>query len=488
MLPPTRLPSGDELRDLVVDHVVGKGGPRKLWNQLRQRVAYRCLLPELVFQRVFESVGPGFSDLLAALDGAAPNNVHQWLGIQGLAGAPLLTTNFDGLIERASGARVIHLHGIGSRPESLVVRLFQVGLNLPPAIGRLFSEALAGRTLYVMGYSGRDDDVMRELRRNPDSEVRWLVFPGDAPPVLPSVTSVPCDLRALNSAVGRMAGPAKKSRARLAVIFPSLDLDESTRYGVVSKIAVQADDLDLSLRAAMRGFETAQQSWRAAWHAANAAEAARLQGRGDECGVWVSRGLRLRFRERDDVVAALLNMRGLWLLDRAVPRAPQAQHAFERAVEVQLEWAKAEGVDRHGLQARAHLGPIFNNLGWAAATRGDLAGAEDAYRRSLAIKRETGNVIGQAQTAVNLAILFYEHEYYGRARYWRERALQLCSRFGLSAQRGELLMGLGDMACQRGRRVQGVRWLREARNELASTAYAGLLQRAEQLLRTHTLV
>jgi hypothetical protein len=97
--------------------------------------------------------------------GAEPCLTHCVLAA---AGFPVVTTNQDELVERASvllGARVdvLHLHGLASRPGSIVTMLGQYVDGLPARSVRGMRQRIAGCHLVVLGYSGRDLDVMPHL-------------------------------------------------------------------------------------------------------------------------------------------------------------------------------------------------------------------------------------------------------------------------------------------------------------------------------------
>ena len=115
--------------------------------------------------------------------GAEPCLAHYTLAA---AGVPIVTTNQDKLVEKAAQllgitVNVLHLHGIASRPKTIVTMLSQYVDGLSTRTAEAMQARVAGRHLLVVGYSGRDLDVMPHLygaRR-----VTWLHFqPGGGPP------------------------------------------------------------------------------------------------------------------------------------------------------------------------------------------------------------------------------------------------------------------------------------------------------------------
>jgi tetratricopeptide (TPR) repeat protein len=95
------------------------------------------------------------------------------------AGCPIVTTNQDELIELAASelgraADVLHLHGLASDPDSIVTTLSKYVEGLSETTERDFRLQVSGRHLIVVGYSGRDRDVMPILHSA--DRITWLNF------------------------------------------------------------------------------------------------------------------------------------------------------------------------------------------------------------------------------------------------------------------------------------------------------------------------
>ncbi len=101
------------------------------------------------------------------------------------AGFPVVTTNQDELVEEAArqlgtSVDVLHVHGLASDPQSIMTMLSQYVRGLPGGIARLLQDRVHGGHLLVLGYSGRDLDVMPYLYAA--GRVTWLHFqPGAGP-------------------------------------------------------------------------------------------------------------------------------------------------------------------------------------------------------------------------------------------------------------------------------------------------------------------
>jgi tetratricopeptide (TPR) repeat protein len=101
--------------------------------------------------------------VFALLERGAPNVNHVALALSGAR--RIVTTNQDLLLEEAGRRvgrrrRVLHLHGRFDDPRSIITLLSQYVEGLPPTTNDALLKAVDGRRLVVVGYSGRDRDVM----------------------------------------------------------------------------------------------------------------------------------------------------------------------------------------------------------------------------------------------------------------------------------------------------------------------------------------
>ncbi|MDF1490300.1 SIR2 family protein [Tessaracoccus caeni] len=101
-----------------------------------------------------------------------PNDNHLLLA---KLDAEQITLNMDTLIEAAGGS-AWHLHGRWDEPDTIITTVRQYADGLPPeAQARLRAELLDKRVL-VLGYSGRDTDVMPVLARCSPTLLHWVHY------------------------------------------------------------------------------------------------------------------------------------------------------------------------------------------------------------------------------------------------------------------------------------------------------------------------
>lgn len=113
-----------------------------------------------------------------AFHGAKPSAIHR--SLMALDVGTHLTLNFDHLLEEAGARKVIHLHGSVGDPRSLVTTITQYDSGLPKKLSDQFRTAVKDKRVLVVGYSGRDRDVLPLLRVFKPSEIVWLKYPGSS--------------------------------------------------------------------------------------------------------------------------------------------------------------------------------------------------------------------------------------------------------------------------------------------------------------------
>ncbi|MGH2911748.1 MAG: SIR2 family protein [Solirubrobacteraceae bacterium] len=141
-----------------------------VWRLDRQPILQLELVLELLGQNVDPRILVGIFTLLS---GAHPTRAHFLLATYP---GDVVTTNQDLLIEAAArqqGVRsdVLHLHGDWRHPGSVVALISQYVVGLKRRIRDRLLEIVRGREVLVLGYSGRDRDVMPYLAEA--GHVRW---------------------------------------------------------------------------------------------------------------------------------------------------------------------------------------------------------------------------------------------------------------------------------------------------------------------------
>ena len=209
---PSHLPSGGELFRLVIEMLLDSAGVVLDCNSIRElRRIVEDLRLELGLEVLSRHISPGLLvQVYAILRCAVPNYNHLALAVTDVH---VITTNQDILIENAAArlgvsSDVLHLHGRCDRPASVITLISQYMAGLPGATVVRLREKLRARHVLVLGYSGRDRDVMDVLEQSEVAHVQWVQHPG---------SGMSPELQRLQNALGvRMSVESGLARTKLA--------------------------------------------------------------------------------------------------------------------------------------------------------------------------------------------------------------------------------------------------------------------------------
>lgn len=174
---PAKLPSAAELVDEVW------GALRKSLGGLvdddLQKKRVRPQLEKMRMEQFLEILsGPGgvpahiLVNVYRLVGGAAYNDNHLRLAT---LDAMHFTLNMDTLIEDAApGIRVVHLHGVWNRPRSIRTTVTHYSKGLSSRLRARFGRAIRGKNVLVIGYSGRDTDVIPVFDDYPPKNITWV--------------------------------------------------------------------------------------------------------------------------------------------------------------------------------------------------------------------------------------------------------------------------------------------------------------------------
>lgn len=178
---PANLPSGEIFSRKIFD-LLTRTGPTFLETEAVRQLR-RAVTKEIRLEIFLETLA---SEIPAAIvfspfkmfRRAVPNFNHY--AVATLASGVIVTTNQDLLIEEAgkrlrAPRRVIHLHGRCDDVSSIVTIISQYLGGLEPHLRRSFKGVLTGAKVVVIGYSGRDLDVMPLLVNSVAQRVKWVV-------------------------------------------------------------------------------------------------------------------------------------------------------------------------------------------------------------------------------------------------------------------------------------------------------------------------
>ncbi|MFV0533585.1 MAG: SIR2 family protein, partial [Cumulibacter sp.] len=174
---PAELPSAAQLVDEVWTTLCKSLGGLVDADLQRKRV--RPQLEQMRMEQFLEILsGPGgiptriLVNVYQLVGGAAYNENHLRLAT---LDATHFTLNMDTLIEDAApGIHVVHLHGVWNRPRSIRTTVTHYSKGLSRRLRARFGMAIRGKSVLVIGYSGRDTDVIPLFDEYPPKKITWV--------------------------------------------------------------------------------------------------------------------------------------------------------------------------------------------------------------------------------------------------------------------------------------------------------------------------
>jgi tetratricopeptide (TPR) repeat protein len=479
---PCSLPSGPEIKNLVVGSISQVKELRKYRELIRRSPKYSNIVPEIVFQRIYECIGDRLFPFFEILRFANPNFNHKILAsVCMLKGSPILTTNFDLLIDQylTPADLLIHLHGHIGDVEQMTITINRVGKGLQTDIARTMKHLTSSRVICAIGYSGNDNDIRRAIISSEAESILWLVRDW-ADPVIKnlkflkeypgSVFIAKWDLQLFFRKLARKysvvsdsnTNSASLERERRVVLRSwSSELSLADRYAFISKLLIELEEYALSGEVSEKGFRVGKIN-RAGWFKNQTAFAMRMVGDFRRFARFANEAVRHnRIQSNSLGLAMAYNLLGLSKLEKPKSEPRKATPWFRKAIAV-LQ-VKKDRLDPHKAESyQILLGQILNNLGLSLRHEGKDVLALAAYKRSLRLKRISGDLLGFSQTSINISLLYYRGRNFKAAYRWRRVALDLIRKFDLIFQEAYLMREMGSIACQQGRLQSGRRLLRAA--------------------------
>ncbi|MDP2232313.1 MAG: hypothetical protein Q8K89_01645, partial [Actinomycetota bacterium] len=153
---------------------------KHLADRLQSSAEYSRIAPEALFNLLFEAMGPpGLDPVRVFALGHATYPHYCAVQAAELLKSPILTTNFDLLVEEAAGRlsavhrpSILHLHGRVDRLKTIRITMDRVWSGNLPEIRRIMGDSLNDRHVFVGGYRGLDSDVFPLLEDA--RELVWL--------------------------------------------------------------------------------------------------------------------------------------------------------------------------------------------------------------------------------------------------------------------------------------------------------------------------
>lgn len=405
---PSRLPAGGELAlrlfDLTADGAGSRFAPDAI-AELRREIDAGDLRLEVICDLLSRVIDPiTVVSPFGLLRDSPPNRLHLALAL--LRPAALITTNQDLLLERAgerlgAALRVVHLHGRCDRPRSIVTTVAGYLHGFSPRRERELIRAVDGRDLVVLGYSGRDIDVMSTLMKAHPRRVLWIEHGArrDTSELPPELRLAEQHFGARWTRVGRMTGDWLQAR----LTRPQRDAVAQALAGLVPANGSASARLSRRFAAlddATRGLAVSHVLRHAGMPRVARAGLARLLAEhpGDGRVALALAEATFELDELEDAIDAFRKVGGDPALRAdAVLGEVEALRNLSRYADAKASLARlgpiAAGIGDGAARARA-IAAGKCQLGGILRTDGDLDAALDAYRDAELESRAAGDVRG----------------------------------------------------------------------------------------------
>jgi tetratricopeptide (TPR) repeat protein len=505
MVAPTGLPSGKALKELIVNSICNRTPLEKYLDRLLANSHYQQIVPEVMFQEIHNIIGDKIYELYQVLRVAQSNPVHHALAAAAdRHSCSLFTTNFDELVERylKPGLNVCHLHGTLSDPAQMGILITQIGLGVSQAFQQRFFKEGDGKRLYVFGYSGNDKDIIKLINRAGVTDIVWLMRDRSNEWELKNLKGI------LNKDVAIYEDDLGKffDHVSLKIGFPSPPVQEAVNENERSHIAENFKQkittyesfgcLDL-LFYINGDYQSAVEVCREALaHADSMSEQEKLKlliALADDMrtiGTELVQGLALidSALEHPDLAsypmefANLLNIKGLTMHEMNHPIAATLEPFIkaEELVSKHIEFLKNNTMPAS--HAMDLLSRIYNNIGLAyRELAGDPVQAERYHKRSLALKRKIGHLIGICRTNAYLCLTALAERNNEKFRYRFRQSTEIIEKYDLFRISYELYQKTGEYLCEHGNRKKGLQQLNMALHICQTQMYSEVSDQHEIL-------
>lgn len=462
---PSSLPLGNDIKDSLIRLITAKKELNKHRKIIFRSKKYKRLIPELIFQPLYETLERKIYQAFDILNTNSFNHLHEciaWIYLH--KGSNIYTTNFDVLIEQSSSKKieVNHLHGAINRPDEMVIRIYQVGRGIPKGIATKFKKDNNGKVLVVLGYSGNDKDIISLINNTKFKFVLWLVRGLDDKWALGNITKLDkqqtrvfaFDLNylfdkiikhykipiksGLNS-VSKRKISSRRDEANRITIVESLRCIQSIHYTIGNyeeALQICRDVLnDYKLRLSEK-----DKSW---FHQVSADNITCIGLDFREAVSNIKKAIKINLKTKSLIdLAESYNALGNIYAQRSKPNSSLALDYLEKSKEACGDILPKTKEELKKNQLYVLLGKIHNNMGLCNDNLKDYKSAIENYKLSIRHKRKAGNITAIAVTAANISLAYRSLNDY-RYKYWKKKAEEIFKLYGLYYRLGYLYRELG---------------------------------------------
>lgn len=479
-VPPSNLPLGNDIKDYLISLITADPALATHRSNILSSAKYKKLIPELIFQPLYETLEAKMYAAFDILDTNAYNQVHEvlaWLGVH--KKARLYTTNFDLLIEKSARTPVFveHLHGALNEPDEMTIRIYQVGRGIQRKMATQFQNTNKGRVLFVIGYSGNDKDIVTLLNQTKFQKIYWLVREAKNDWALSNIKKLNQhdtvvfhgDLNTFfRNTIRHFSIPATtigKKGIAASIAVKDIGITPVEALRCIQSIYYTIGEYKQALAVCDTVFRNKKAKLAAkdgAWFHQVAADNITCIGTNYRSAIsHINQSVALSKKDHNTLdLAEAYNAIGNIYGQRSKSHAPEALKALGLAKRAANGLLKKKLPLLQQDQLYVLLGKIHNNTGLAYDSLGDYPKAIEQYKRSIVFKRKAGNITAIAVTQANIS-LCYRSLKDRRYLYWKRKAEEIFSQYGLFYRLGYLYRELGARS-KESQRAEAVAYLEQA--------------------------
>jgi tetratricopeptide (TPR) repeat protein len=483
MQPPCNLPSGMDLKNLIISHLSPPQERKFILRTIKNLESYNLIVPEIIFQRAYEVIGEKLLPFFDILKHAPSNNGHFILAkFIEKNNCKLFTTNFDELIEKYTAEKksIVHLHGQLNNIANMIIRINQVGKGLNSYLQKQFKEDNARKSLIVLGYSGNDKDIIDIFNSTDFNSIFWVAKNANEERLRKNLsqiknqknlTVIEANLTELFNELQTRLNLKYEANDDIVTNFDqtiylkewSAEMTSSEKYSFIEKLFFDLDDYEHSLHFTKKAIQKKifDDIRTKSWFFNEAAYTSRNMGNFISAMYFINQAIKHR-DENYFVIANSFNIKGILLLE-SIPPKPNESLPFFKKAELNLKKFKPNiRIDYREEELIAFLSRIYNNIGLAYANIKNYSAAINYYQKSLRLKRKVGNLDGICITATNICLAYLYSSKKNNYYFWKKKIFFLLDKYGFSFSKAYFYRECGEYFCNQKKIKRGLEYLKIA--------------------------
>lgn len=478
MISPSTLPSGKELKELIVRASTKHKRIENYLSILESDTKYMGIVPEIIFQDIYSSIGDRLFPAFNILNNSISNHIHKSLAnILDNFKVYNFTTNFDLLVDnnQLSFNKNIHLHGSLNNPSEMAMRIYEVGKGVNKELSSKFLLSVKNKSLFIFGYSGNDMDIIELINASEVKSIYWLMRNVNSKWTINNIKRINKNIKIFEDDLGdffnylnkelKLEFEKEKHKPKLNILKKySNSLSEFDKHFVLGHLLFRVSNFHAAqnlfkLILSLRVFSTIDQYLTAIIFYT---DCIRLTGIDSKQGIALLKSGYNKHKKKGDrlLIAGLKNMHGLLLLENKYPKHNKATSHFLIAKNI---YEKELENTIHVVKVNTLLARVYNNLGLCYQNNPKyLSLAATSFKKSINLKRLIGNYLGLATSMVNLCLIYLSQRKMSSYYYWRSKAIYLIEKYDMLYRKSYLFREEGRHFISFGNSNYGLKKLNSA--------------------------